>query len=662
MKKISILILAAILIATIIYIGAITMKTKSAVVSDAQEEDPIAAVETTVESIPSDYNNVSAGANKVWWELSEKDLNINLAQASERSRTFNGLTFRAKDAKVEIFGTSTGPSNYDMFSYLEDPTGFPLLPGRRYSMTFSEDDTNINIYKQILYTVPGSDEWIVLFQSAQTSGAVVFTMPDHYEKFVIRLVCDASGQSYNKTVMFNIKNIVQDNLRSFDANLLEAAKKGSFSYNMFFERAGSISSGYYGLTIADYGEKLEINGTANATGSYMLIEDSNNAIFKPKDKILVQYTNPEKKVYLEVITKKGTTMHTPLLQTQATGTYLLEFPDNFDYCRINLLVINGTSYNSTLKVNIKSSNDIPRRIVVAKDGTGDYTKIKDAIEDAIATYGTTVIVKPGEYNLVEEYGKSYLDNLKGRDYGMLLMNGIKLIFAPNAYVTFDYDGKNTWIIKNFSPFNTGNNMGFTIDGLNCVARNCRYIIHDDPRAGKKDKYSENIYRNCTLEMYPSTEYQNWVNHQIIGGGLGDATLIDIENCIFIDHFLGVNNYSAVSYHNSTSGNKSYESRITVKDCWFAEGNRLMFLGYGDAKEKTKVIITNNSFMDPDTDIVYDSTVNNMEIFAWNNVGRSHESEETKQIVQEKNIEGVSTTYINQPIYKTSQDGSSETCN
>lgn len=585
-------------------------------------EDLIAAIENAAESVPADYSDLSMATNRAWWQFGEKDLNANLAKASGRSRVFNGLTFKAKDGKVTVTGTSTGASNYDMFSYLDDPAGFPLLPGRRYSITFSEDDTSHSIYKQILYTVPGSNDWVTVFQSTQTDGAVVFTMPDHYEKFVIRLVCDAAGITYDKTVEFNIKNVVQDQLRPFDESIMEAAKNGSFSYNMFFERAGSISRNYYGLTIADYGEKLEISGTATATTTYMLIEDRNNTIFKPKDKILVQFANAERKVYLEVVTKKGSTTHTPMLQTQAPGTFLLEFPDDFDYCRINLLFINGTEYSSTVKVNIKSSNDIPRKIIVAKDGTGDYTKIKDAVEDAVATYGTTVIVKPGEYSLVEEYGESYLDGLAGGDYGMMLMNGINLIFAPNAHVSFDYDGDNTWVIENFSPFNTGNDTGFTIDGLHCQARNCRYIIHDDPRPGTKEKYSKNVYRNCFLEMFPSPTYPTWVNHQIIGGGLGDATQIIIEGCIFINHFTGVEKYSTVSYHNSTSGNLHYESMITVKDCWFADGNMLVFEGYGAATEKTKVIVTNNSLENLLEDIVYNSgSADNMTIMSWNNYQR-----------------------------------------
>lgn len=582
-------------------------------------EDLIAAIDAAVESIPSDYSDLSMATNRAWWAFGDKNLNINLAQVSGRSREFNGLTFTAKDAVVTVTGTSTAASNYDMFSYLDDPAGFPFLPGRKYALTFSENDTSKQIYKQIQYTVPGSDTWEQIYQTVQTSGAVVFTMPAHYEKFVFRLVCDTTGRTYNKQITFNIKNIPSE-IRPFDNSLIEGIKTGMFPYNVFFERTGSISYGYYGLTIADYGERFEVSGTASATATYMLIEDYDNRIFKPGDKIIVNYTNVEQKVYLEIVTKNGSTTHDPMLQRQSSGTFLLTFPAEFDYCRINLLFMNGTSYSSTVKVKIRSSSDAGRKLIVAKDGSGDYTTIKAAVADAVATYGTTVIVKPGTYDLVQEFGETYLDNLSSGDYGMMLMNGINLVFAPNAYVTFNYDGANTWVIQNFAPFNTGNNLGFTLDGLNIVGQNCRYLVHDDPRPGDKENYSKNVYKNCYFEQYPSPSYSTWVNHQIIGGGLGDATHVIIENCVFVNHLSGVDRYASVSYHNSTSENEHYESRITVKDCWFDDGNLLVFEGYGDAEEKTKVLVNNNRFGNPATDIIYSSTNgDNMQVLKWGNV-------------------------------------------
>lgn len=584
-------------------------------------QDLIDQINAAVATIPSDYSSTQTAIKEFWRVFGENNLNINLAKASGRSRDFNNVLFTANDGVVTVDGTSIGVSLFDMFSYLDDPASFPLLPGHRYALTYEQSDST-RLYVQIQYTVPGNDTWIQIYSSMKTADVILFDMPAMFEKFVVRLTCDASGLAYNnKTVAFNIINIDKNGLNRFDEAVLEGIKTGRILYNQFFPYSDSYSSSYASVQITNDGENITLDGTSSGTIAYMLLEDFNNTLFKPGDKISIDYNDPDNAVYIECVTKKGSTTHTPLLQTTATGVYIVTFPEDFDYCRINLIIMNGETYDTTVSVRVESSGDSKRTITVAKDGTGDYTKITDAVKEAVKSYGTTVIVKPGNYDLVAEYGEAYLDSLDGGDYGMMLQNGVTLLFAPTAYVTFDYDGQNTWIIQNFAPFNTGNNLGFTVDGLNCMARNCRYIFHDDPRPGNKDKYSYNIYRNCRLEMYPSPDYAQWVNHQIIGGGLGDATSVLIENCVFIDHFSGVTEYPSVSYHNSTSGNQHYESRVTVKDCYFADGNTLEFEGYGSATEKTQVIITNNCLQNPETDIIYDSTVDNMEVLKWNNAGR-----------------------------------------
>jgi len=553
--------------------------------------------------------------------FSEKDYNANLALVSSRQYSYGGVTYTAKDGVVTVTGSSTVASSYDLFTSL-DATPFPFIPGKTYRVKYTQSNAE-QLYVQVQYQQTSGGSWTTYWSSDAQDGAVVFTMPLTFARFVVRLTCSGAGHTYNKTVNFEITRVIPDGFGTFDTAVLDAAKNGYIDYSSFFQYRNTKLRNYRGVSITDDGDTITFSGTGTLTGPYMLLEDKGNQIFKPNDRIVIEYTDPADNVYLECVTKSGATTHSPMLQTMHSGVYRLTFPAVFDYCRINLLIINGTAYNTTLTVKVRSANlsDAARTIVVAKDGTGDYTKLKDAVEDAVTTYGTTVIVKPGTYDLVSEYGKSYLDALTGGDYGLMLGNGINLKFAPTAYVTFNYDGANDWVTENFSPFNTANNLGFTIDGMHCTARYCRYILHDDPRPGTKTAYSYNVIKNCYLEMYPATSYASWINHQLIGGGLGDATSVIIENCIFDGHY--TTDYEAVSYHNSTSGSTSYESKVTVKDNFFADGNRLQFMGYGSAAEKTKVIVANNSFEDYAQDFSYTHGAdnNNMIIYAWGNVSR-----------------------------------------
>lgn len=552
----------------------------------------------------------------------EGNLNVNYAMMARVGRVFNGLTFSMDNNVLTVNGTSTGVSLFDLFRKTQSPARMPFLDGHRYYVRF-KDVSDTRLYKQISYQTTQNASVTNLYQSQVAEDVFAFTLPNDLYDFYIRVFTNASGNTYSSAkIEFYIYELPMFGISRFDDALLNAWEENGFVYN--------VLSPYNGVTLANYGGlqftntdgiNYTVSGTATTTTTLNILEDRNNGMFKPNDDIVVSFQNPQNSLYVEVVTKNGNAS-TAVLQTTTTGVYPLKLPAVFDYLRVSILFFNGTTYNDNIGIEVKTASR-ENTIVIAKDGSGDFTKLTEGINEAMKSYGTKVIVKQGTYDLVSEYTTAYLDSLSGGDFGIMLGNGINLVFAPTAYVTFDYDGDNTWIIANFSPFNTANDLGYTIDGLNCVARNCRYILHDDPRPGAKTKYSYNTIKNCYFELYSSPSYPSWVNHQIIGGGCGDSTAVVIENCIFNDHFTGVSKYNAVSYHNSTSGSADYESKITVKDSYFADGNTIGFEGYGSATSKTKVIVTNNSLQNGSADIAYNSSsADNMTLYSWNNAART----------------------------------------
>lgn len=265
-----------------------------------------------------------------------------------------------------------------------------------------------------------------------------------------------------------------------------------------------------------------------------------------------------------------------------------------------------------------------REVIVSPDGKGDFTTIKSAIEYANRNEGTTIRVYPGVYDLVAEFGDTYLDALSDSnpDYGLYLGNNVNIICSPLATIKFDYDGDNEWVVRHFSPFNTANKYGYTVDGMHVTARNCRYIVHDDPLWEDKMNFSHNVWKNCYFEIYPSPQVASWVNHQIIGGGFGYNNLIEIDSCIFNAHYSGVTNYSSLSYHNDVSGQTGSRSRLTVKNCYFADGNRIILEGYGASTVKSEVVINGNCLKNASADIIYDSSnADNMIVYQFNNQSR-----------------------------------------
>lgn len=532
-----------------------------------------------------------------------------------------------------------------------------LGPGKLHfsgtaSGTFAIDHYNNNstlpygmVYGASYYAVAiGGIASVSRVYSYGSTATEIYKIGDTWGKFTAPLsgglrirTTVTAGVTYNETVEVVI---IKDNVYTKGiANFDDLAENQSQTNTLLTEsnlpiNYATISTAtktHNGLTFSAANGTVTINGTSTGVAFYdffRLLTNPEEFPLKAGHTYALRFADETLTplIYKQVVyAESSSSGETTLYSKQSLSDYIVfTVPDTlYDFYVRLVCDRSGATYTSkTISFSIEEITDQKDVIVVDANGGGDFTLLKAGIEYAMLKYGTKVIVKNGTYNLVTEFGKSYLDSLSGNDYGIMLGNGIELIFAPNAYVSFDYDGTNDWVIANFSPFNTANDLGYTIDGLHCTAHNCRYILHDDPRPGVKGRYSKNVIRNCYFELFPSTEYSSWVNHQIIGGGLGDSTMVQIENCIFNDHFTGVSKYNAVSYHNSTSGSADYESRITVKDSYFADGNTIGFEGYGSATSKTKVIVTNNCFENANTDITYSSaSADNMNIYRWNNASR-----------------------------------------
>lgn len=270
-------------------------------------------------------------------------------------------------------------------------------------------------------------------------------------------------------------------------------------------------------------------------------------------------------------------------------------------------------------------NEIGRRFIINKEGTGDFTTLKEGITEACKYFNSIVYIDEGVYDLIEEFGQDYLDN-NTDDSGIIIKNNVHLIFSSGAKVKCNYTGQNAYTKENFSVFNsltTWKAGGYKYDGCiienaNIEASNIRYIIHDE-HGGSNVPY-RNIYKNCIMKLDNSmrTDFQ-----QCIGGGLGQHGEIIIKDCYFnsLPFITQSENESvlAVSYHNNSyqEGTLNDLSNIIVSGNVFA-GIRNTFQAqcYGQSTLKTKCLV-NNNLMNA-TPILKTNTNINMEIIEWNN--------------------------------------------
>lgn len=223
---------------------------------------------------------------------------------------------------------------------------------------------------------------------------------------------------------------------------------------------------------------------------------------------------------------------------------------------------NGYSNNATWSNWVTMDSAKPTIYV----GSGQqFTRIRDGVEFAVQFKDATVVVRAGNYDLVSEF-QTEINASTSTNFGVVIENGVHIIFETAANVTANYTGSDTNILNNFSPFIAGSNSGgFTLENLNISTKNTRYCVHDD--LGDSDIVSFNKYINCRM-VHDDTENTIKSYPQCIGGGFGNHTYVEIRNCYFKS--LGSESYPnpLVSYHNSYSYQYA-KSNVIISNSYFS---------------------------------------------------------------------------------------------
>jgi len=257
-------------------------------------------------------------------------------------------------------------------------------------------------------------------------------------------------------------------------------------------------------------------------------------------------------------------------------------------------------------------------------GTGQpYTTIRSAVAEAIKYNGTTVYVHSGTYDLLSEFSDIIADFPQDGYQGIKLENDVHLIFSPNAKVTFLYTGSDTNVKRYFSPFFSGVNGGFIIEGLNIKASNCRYCIHEDAKGVSSNTpyFRDVIIKNCDMYIDNSN---NTSFPQCVGGGLTDDSSVQLLNNVMRSAQADSYANPVASWHGCASGGTS---RIVASGNYCVGKGTLRFNHYGiaTAEEATKCLVDNNSLGSAvingyENQSTYPNA--NMSVYGWNNEIRS----------------------------------------
>ena len=213
------------------------------------------------------------------------------------------------------------------------------------------------------------------------------------------------------------------------------------------------------------------------------------------------------------------------------------------------------------------------KVIVKKDGTGDYNSITKALElcrDSSVYNQYEILIYDGIYNIIQELGgATYLDsimNMNGAYAGLLLPDYVHLrgmgkspddvIITANVE---EYSGLDFSILDNavtkLSPLNLEKSNN--IENLTIIGQNCRYALHDE---------SNNTYKNYIRKMKNvrivhkgNDSKYTWRSSNGVGAGSGSGAIYEYENCIFE----GTLPYSIHDNTGFTKGNK-----FKINNCRF----------------------------------------------------------------------------------------------
>lgn len=222
-------------------------------------------------------------------------------------------------------------------------------------------------------------------------------------------------------------------------------------------------------------------------------------------------------------------------------------------------------------------------ITVMKDGTGDFTKVTDAInsiKDSSFYNRYNVYVYSGIYDLVTEFGGdewiNSISHSNGEMQGLLLPNYVNLFGFGSVEITCIVEDEKATedFARCVSTINV--NQSNKLYGITFKAKNTRYVIHDE---------NGNSYANIEREIDSCRFIQLgnkqglWSANKAMGGGTGSGGRYKIKNCYFESPFI------PFSYHNN--GNQK-SNIMEIDGCIFvSENNPYGYdIGFGYYKNNT----------------------------------------------------------------------------
>lgn len=227
--------------------------------------------------------------------------------------------------------------------------------------------------------------------------------------------------------------------------------------------------------------------------------------------------------------------------------------------------------------------NINKKIVVKKDGTGDFVKLIDAINsitDSSVNNIYDVYVYSGTYDIVEELGGiSWVNSVTtdGKErQGLALPDFVNLIGVGNVHIKCEVEDEDATLAftKCVSTINIWKNNN--LKNILFTSKNTRYTCHDE--TNNQFSYLNRKVENCQFIHHGNKEGL-WGSDKAYAGGTGSGGNYEFINCIF-----EAKKDSPFTFHN----NGDQESNtFNLDGCKFISNGHSYCIGFGYYKINNK---------------------------------------------------------------------------
>lgn len=453
--------------------------------------------------------------------------------------------------------------------------------------------------------------------------AITFTIDSGYTVQIA--IYDTSDQFIGRNVIPNGYTLASNT--KFRISIYKSSETTSDDPTLFYRNVNihSAVDDRFNLLQSEINKTNRVNETIiNYTNYETLLPDVNSIT--------------ENSIHFIVPTSAGAPLNLPAGLTMDTHCMLITTtPELYNgitrggtyqilYCSDGKVWVRSKSNTSTWR-EWSDTTSKKNQITVSKDGTGDFTSFTAAVRYARNSYGTTIYVNAGTYDLAEEMiavYPTYFSNYNAADLtkfpdnrGLSLGWGMKIICSPNARFVCNRTTDDA-ATQSYSPIYT-DSSDFELIGFNLECALVRYGIHDDPYKDNDEDYKKprylHIYENCHIKVDNSESTKTF--RACIGGGYGYQANVIIRNSTF--ESVGVaNDRGIVTFHNCPLDNAQSSSVVT--GCYFKTGT-CGTTWYGPSEKISTMMVSNNRlksqpYVRAEAAATYN--VENVELLAWNN--------------------------------------------